>query len=387
MTSGTTATPDLDARLARYADDLRARGAIRSDAVHKAFASVPRHRFLRTFHFRADRFALAPGEQPAAELLDIIYANNSLVTHDGHDGDPMSSSSGPSVMARMLEALDLRPGMRVLEIGAGTGYNAALIHQITGAPVTTIEAGRATAAAAAAAMTALGLAEKVRVVHGDGYLGDPDGKTWDRVIVTCGVAGIPPRWLDHLAPRGLVLAPIAHAGVHPILAIHAGDGSATGVISLWADFMPAAGNLRPDVLFGHNPEHDITAAPVQRLPGAAPVVGADRYNDLTCFLAAQDDRTTRAFVDDPAFDPASGMTALVEDGAAAWIQHTGDLVVAGDSEHTGGLQARLRELTASWLDNGRPELEHWNTALAERPGLPAPLLTPGRWSHIIDGSR
>ncbi|MGW4528408.1 protein-L-isoaspartate O-methyltransferase family protein [Amycolatopsis sp. NPDC004378] len=382
MTSGTTT--DFDARLARYADDLRARGAIRSDAVHTAFATVPRHRFLRTFHFRADRFSLAPDEQPSGELLDIIYANNSLVTHDGHDGDPMSSSSGPSVMARMLEALALRPGMRVLEIGAGTGYNAALIHQITGAPVTTIEAGLATSGEAAAAMTDLGLADQVRVVHGDGYLGDPDGGTWDRIIVTCGIAGVPPRWLDQLAPGGLVLAPIAHAGVHPILAIQVSDCSATAVIALWADFMPAAGNLRPDVLFGHNPEHDITATPVHRL-AAAPAVDADRYDDLSCFLAAHDERTTRAYVDDPAFDPAGGMTALVEAGTAAWIQHTGDLVVAGDSEHTGGLQARLRALTTSWLDNGRPDLEHWNTVLSEHPGLDSPLLTPGRWWHAVDG--
>lgn len=63
--------------------------------------------------------------------------------------------------------------------------------------------------------------------------------------------------------------------------------------------------------------------------------------------------------------------------------------IRSDAVHTAfaGLQARLRVLTASWLDNGRPDLEHWNTALVERPGLPAPLLTPGRWWLAVDGSR
>lgn len=379
MTLGTITSPELAARLADYADDLRARGAIRSDAVHTAFATVPRHRFLRRFHFRADQFSLAPGEQPSAELLNIIYANNSLVTHEGRDGDPMSSSSGPSVMGRMLEALDLRPGMRVLEIGAGTGYNAALIAAITGAPVCTVEAGRVAASNATASLADLGLDGRVRAVHGDGYLGDPDGGIWDRIIATCGIAGVPPRWLDQLTPGGLIVAPIAHAGVHPILTIRADNGVVTGNVALWADFMPAAGGLRPDNLFGHNPEHDITAATAYRLTAAATAVGADRYNDLTCFLGAHDRRTTRAYVEHPAFDPAGGMTALVEDGAAAWIQHTGDLVVAGGDEKTGPMQARLRDLTDRWITTGRPPVDRWTTRFQPRAELAEPLLTPDRW--------
>ncbi|WP_324163745.1 protein-L-isoaspartate O-methyltransferase [Amycolatopsis sp.] len=379
MPLGTTTSPELATRLARYADDLRTRGAIRSDAVYAAFATVPRHRFLRRFHFRADQFTLAPGEQPPAELLDIIYANNSLVTHEGRDGDPMSSSSGPTVMARMLEALDLRQGMRVLEIGAGTGYNAALIAVITGAQVCSIEAGRVAAANATGSMTDLGLDGQVRVVHGDGYLGDPNGGTWDRIIVTCGIAGIPPRWLDQLAPGGLIVAPIAHAGVHPILVIRTDGGAVTGDVALWADFMPAAAGLRPATLFGHDPEHDITARVAYRLTAAAPAVGADRYNDLTCFLGAHDGRTTRAYVEHPAFDPAGGMTALVEDGAAAWIQHTGDLVVAGDDKETGPLQARLCELTDRWITTGRPAAERWTIAFKSHVELAEPLLTPHHW--------
>jgi protein-L-isoaspartate(D-aspartate) O-methyltransferase len=78
-------------------------------------------------------------------------------------------------MAKMLEALALRSGLRTLEIGTGTGYNAALIVHITDAPVVTVEAGQQAAGQAAAAIRSLGLDDQVQVVHGDGYEGYRDG--------------------------------------------------------------------------------------------------------------------------------------------------------------------------------------------------------------------
>src|SRR5215208_1451193 len=97
---------------------LRDSGAA-SGRVLDAFAAVPRHVFL-------------PGIAPA-----LAYADDAIVTHE-HDGVPTSSSSQPSLMARMLEQLDVRPGDRVLEVGAGTGYNAAVMAEL-GAAVTTVE--------------------------------------------------------------------------------------------------------------------------------------------------------------------------------------------------------------------------------------------------------
>lgn len=123
----TTTTAQLADRLAAYAAGLRRVGAIRSEAVECAFAGVERHRCLQRFRYRADEHVLDADTTPADSVLDLIYADNPLVTHTGRDGDPPSSSSAPSLMAKMLEALDLQPGLRVLEIGAGTGYNAALV--------------------------------------------------------------------------------------------------------------------------------------------------------------------------------------------------------------------------------------------------------------------
>ena len=124
---------------------------------------MPRHRFLSEggFYYRGQHQAL--GDPPADELLDLVYTNNALFTHKNRGGDPPSSSSQPDLMASMLEALDLQPGMRVLEIGGGTGYNAALIAELTGAEVTAVEAGRRAATHAAAALAELGFTPRVRL--------------------------------------------------------------------------------------------------------------------------------------------------------------------------------------------------------------------------------
>jgi protein-L-isoaspartate O-methyltransferase len=82
-----------------------------------------------------------------------------------------------------------------------------------------VEAGHNAATEAAIAVCALGLDDRVHVIHGDGYADYPDGAPYDRIIVTCGIAGIPPQWLNQLAPEALIIAPVAHAGVHPVLAV------------------------------------------------------------------------------------------------------------------------------------------------------------------------
>src|SRR5712692_11171534 len=89
-------------------DQLRAAGTIVSPAVESAFRTVPRHLFL-----------------PGVPVEDVY--RDAAVTTKRVDGVALSSSSQPSIMATMLEQLDLQPGHSVLEIGAGTGYNAALM--------------------------------------------------------------------------------------------------------------------------------------------------------------------------------------------------------------------------------------------------------------------
>lgn len=364
--------------MADYAAALRRDGAIRTDAVERAFATVPRHRFLPRFRYRADEHVLAPGRQPSPEVLDLVYANNSLVTHRGGDGDPTSSSSAPSVMAKMLEALDLREGHNVLEIGAGTGYNAALIAHITKADVTTVEAGRKTAATAAGSIRGLGLDRQVRVIRGDGYHGHAERGPYDRVIVTCGIAGVPPCWLDQITDDALIVAPVAHAGVHPILAVHDGAGGLIAETVLWGDFMPAIGHLRPESLFDHDPAADVPSSRLR--PGTELVLdtplGLAEYHDLWFCLGTQDQRITRAYLDSDAVDPARGTCALVDrDDGAVWVHQDGGTTLAGHPR----LLAHVATLVHHWQDGGRPTVADWTAELRHVDSGGDGLLRPGGW--------
>ena len=93
--------------------------------VRNAFLQIPRHLFIEAYYQQqGNRLAW---DQIASPEPEAIYCDEALVTKLDEQGHPMSSSSQPSVMARQLELLDLGPGLAVLEIGTGTGYNAALM--------------------------------------------------------------------------------------------------------------------------------------------------------------------------------------------------------------------------------------------------------------------
>jgi protein-L-isoaspartate(D-aspartate) O-methyltransferase len=111
----------------------------------------------------------------------------------------------------MLEQLRLAPGMRVLEIGAGAGYNAALLAELVGpmGSVTSIELDRGLASEAAAHLANVGYSSaRARVIAGDGWEGAETGAPWDRIEATVGVWDISPAWVDQLAEDGLLLVPL-----------------------------------------------------------------------------------------------------------------------------------------------------------------------------------
>ncbi|MEV4922135.1 methyltransferase domain-containing protein [Streptomyces roseoverticillatus] len=117
-----------------------------------------------------------------------------------------SSSSVPSLVFSMLADLDVREGQRVLEIGTGTGWNAALLaHRAGAGNVVTVDVDGVVAAGARAALQRAGL--PVRVLHRDGYLGFPERAPYDRIIATCGLRNIPFEWVDQTVPGGIILVP------------------------------------------------------------------------------------------------------------------------------------------------------------------------------------
>ncbi|HEX9341991.1 MAG TPA: methyltransferase domain-containing protein [Actinomycetota bacterium] len=160
----------------------------------EAFLAVPRERFLP--------------EHAARDGLEAVYANRAIPTKLGRNGGPVSSSSQPSIMALMLGLLDLRPGQGVLEVGAGTGYNAAMIGQLVGpgGRVVSVEIDPELAARASAALAAGG--HHAAVAVGDGRDGWPAGAPYDRIIVTASSPDLPKAWLDQLVEGGRIVVPL-----------------------------------------------------------------------------------------------------------------------------------------------------------------------------------
>jgi len=186
---------------------LRANMVAFQPGVAEAFLAVPRHLFLPGF----------PEDQ--------AYRDLPFVTKRGADGLPLSSSSQPSTMAMMLDLLGLRPGMRVLEIGAGTGYNAALMSAIAGAEgkVVTVDIDGDVASSARRNLMSAGF-DQVTVLHGDGSVGSEEHAPYDRIIVTAGAGDLSPAWTGQLAVAGRIVVPLTLRIVQRVVAFEKDDG-------------------------------------------------------------------------------------------------------------------------------------------------------------------
>ena len=171
-----------------------------SDEVRHAFLTVSRNVFVPTYYRREGSVL----DWALIETADAAYTDQALVTKlDPLSKHPSSSSSQPSLMAMKLEALDLHPGQRVLEIGAGTGYNAALIASLVGATghVVSIDIDDDLVEKATQHLVMAGV-EEVQVICGNGLLGYPDAAPYDRLLATGSFRSFPDAWLDQLVPEG-----------------------------------------------------------------------------------------------------------------------------------------------------------------------------------------
>lgn len=188
-TTTTTADPEqLREALVSFIDGF---GTFRTTQVKDAFRAVPRHMFL-----------------PDVDLT-TAYAPKPVVTRRADDGTAVSSASSPHVVATMLEQLEVAPGHRLLEIGAATGINAALLAELVGPTgiVVTIELDDDLAAGARTNLTATGY-NQVEVICGDGALGYPARAPYDRIIVTAGAWDIVSAWWHQLAVGGRLVVPL-----------------------------------------------------------------------------------------------------------------------------------------------------------------------------------
>jgi protein-L-isoaspartate(D-aspartate) O-methyltransferase len=201
----------------RLVDQLIARGCLWSRPLIDAFRATPRHRFLdRVYHYQRQqgRWREIRTQTPGRGELRLVYADRALTTRlseaaPGRPAVPISSSSQPSLMAQMLEDLRPGPGLRTLEIGAGTGYNAALLAFVAG-KVVSLDVDRRVLAEAEEHLR--GFPERrVEFVHGDGREGYPAAAPYDRIMVTASTPDLEPAWLAQTADGGVVQAPLALA--------------------------------------------------------------------------------------------------------------------------------------------------------------------------------
>lgn len=218
-------------------------GGLADPAWQAAFAEVPREHFVPYYYVtlsgggRERLWRDDPDPERRRRWLAGVYDDVPLATRV-RDGELVSSSSQPSLMALMLEALDVRDGMRVLEIGTGPGYNAALLaHRLGDAAVTSVDLDPGVTEAARGHLAAAGY--RPRIVTGDGALGVPAYAPYDRVIATCGLNAVPLAWLAQCVPGALVLAPV---GTGLVSLRVAGPGDAQGrFLATPAYFVPLRG--------------------------------------------------------------------------------------------------------------------------------------------------
>lgn len=178
-------------RRSTLVDQLVRRGTVRTASVEQALRSVPRHAFL-------------PGVD-----LRTAYADEAVALKWDR-GRVLSTISQPTMVASMLEMLDVHRGARVLEIGTGSGYNAALLFEIVGERglVVTVELDAPLAELAEIRLGAAGYGA-VEVHVGDGHVGWPAAAPYDRIIVTASVHCPEPCWAEQLAEGGRMVVPLA----------------------------------------------------------------------------------------------------------------------------------------------------------------------------------
>lgn len=241
-------------RLRRMVDDLVAKGDLPLE-WREAFGSVPRHVFIPDSVWRVDEDTedvndLVPLHRATDPdtWLELAYADDAVITQVD-DGQPVgpglighditSSASMPTIVAIMLAALGVEPGMSVCEIGTGTGYNAALLATRLGAAnVSTIEIDPQIASRARTALADTGHAQ-VTVVTGDGAQGHPPRAPYDRFLSTAAVQDVPFPWVAQTRPGGRIVTPWGttyyNGGLLSLTV--ADDGTAQGNIVDKASFM------------------------------------------------------------------------------------------------------------------------------------------------------
>jgi protein-L-isoaspartate(D-aspartate) O-methyltransferase len=381
----------------RMVELMERSGAVRSPAIRDAFLTIPRETFV-------------PGIAANAGL-DYVYADEAIVTRE-QDGLPTSSSSQPTIMAMMLEALDLHPGHRVLEIGLGTGYNAAILRTLVGdGEVTSVDIAPDVAADALRALGELGL--EVDAVIGDGAAGHAASAPYDRIIATASAEEVPRAWRDQLAPDGIVVVPLRFDAMQLVVVLRptatgfesthvipggfmpmrpAPDAPSSTGVSVSVDVSHGDGIVTSLTVSGHGLaglSRDARGALIGHLLRDPRRVAAPPYPIRALIWQAvmtlPGDRQILVYE-----HGAGTRYGLVDpDGAAALahIRPASDEIALNDIELYGAaddLADQLLGVAESWADAGRPDLDRLHLAIDYTETDPPPWVVD---TSIRDGQR
>lgn len=221
----TSVGPDAATRLRNsVVDTLRAEGWISSPEVEAVMRAVPRHEFA-----------------PEASLEEAYQPYAAVVTKTDEYGVQLSSVSAPQIQALMLEQAQVRPGMRVLEIGSG-GLNAAYLAELVGegGEVTTVDIDSVVTDRARRLLDAHGYS-RVAVVTADAAEPIPGLGQVDAVLVTVGAWDIPPAWITQLTPGGRLVVPLRMRGLTRSIAFTRDAGHLTSTSAKICGFVPMQG--------------------------------------------------------------------------------------------------------------------------------------------------
>ena len=365
------------------------------DAIRRALLSVPRHRFLDGW-FRLEVDGLQANyrrvefdrNHPNDEALADIYSDRALMT--AHDGMlATSSTTQPSLVTRMLAALDVHPGMRMLEIGTGTGYNAALLAELCGdaSRVVSIECQEGVADKARRFLHEEGYGA-IQVIHGDGFRGLDDAEPFDRIVATVGCSDVSPHWVKQLAPGGVLLVPLEHGLADPLTRFTPAfdhSGSLTGQVVGRATFMRIQGELACTNPWQTLNEHGLWQSPewCRPIPPSLPrsdltenPFHADSHWGLRFYLAL---RSHNLWYDNTGYGLADAGGQCIVKFTPACIEA---YAASAHTDCTEGLYTGLLSLVEEWNALGRPAPTDYDIRLCPAAKFEIPSEHPEREWHI-----